>query len=154
QEREISVKGSIEVSNYPEVDKPFSFHFQSEMTLGRTNNKLFIAPFLNQSQTKNIFTQKERILPIDMIHKHAGKYNSRIQIPEGYQIEYIPKAFKMDNKYMLINYAIEQKDDEIIVNAEYQFKESLYEAMDYPALKECFNHMVHSFNDMIILSKL
>lgn len=155
-QRSVEPKGDITVENYTELDKPFVISFKTESANENVADKLFIAPFLNQSQTDNLFKQKQRTLPVDLIHQHAAKYKSVIHIPEGYKVDYLPKEVKHDGKVMIVNYsAIENPEKkQIEVIADYQFKKYIYEAKDYPLLKSTFDQMIKSFNDMIVLSKI
>jgi len=155
-QRSIEPKGDINVENYADLDKPFVISFKTETGTEGLSDKLFIAPFLNQSQTDNLFKQTQRTLPVDLIHRHAAKYKSTIHIPEGYKVEYLPKAVKHDSKVMIINYiTIENTEKrQIEVTANYQFKKHIYEAKDYQLLKSSFDQMIKSFNDMIVLSKM
>jgi len=153
--KSVEPKGDIDVENYTELDKPFVISFKTESAYEKAD-KLFIAPFLNQSQTDNLFKQTKRTLPVDLIHRHAAKYKSTIHIPEGYKVDYLPKEIKHDGRVMIINYsAIENPEKrQIEVTADYQFKNYMYEAKDYQALKVSFDQMIKTFNDMIVLSKI
>jgi len=151
----VEPKGDIKVENYTELDKPFVISFQTELAIDNPGGKLFVTPFLNQSQTDNLFKQTQRTLPVDLIHQHAVRYKSIIHIPEGYKVDYLPKEVKHDGKVMVVNYsAIENPErKQIEVVADYQFKKYIYEAKDYPLLKSTFDQLIKSFNDMIVLSK-
>ena len=153
--KSVEPKGDIDVENYTELDKPFVISFKTESASEKAD-KLFIAPFLNQSQTDNLFKQTKRTLPVDLIHRHAAKYKSTIHIPEGYKVDYLPKEIKYNAKLMIINYfAIENPEKrQIEVTADYQFKNYIYEAKDYQILKALFDQMIKTFNDMIVLSKI
>ncbi|MDR0232584.1 MAG: DUF3857 and transglutaminase domain-containing protein [Dysgonamonadaceae bacterium] len=154
--RSVEPQGDIKVENYTELDKPFIISFKTESAGEGMADKLFIAPFLNQSQTDNLFKQKQRTLPVDLIHRHAAKFKSIIHIPEGYKVDYLPKEVKHDGKQMIINYTAvenpEKKQIEIIAN--YQFKNYIYEAKDYQTLKVLFDQMIKTFNETIVLSKI
>ncbi len=152
QKRNIIPAGNISIENSLDLEKPFVFTFQAETPLSSVPDKLFIAPFLNQSLTENIFKQTTRSLPIDLIHRHAAKYHTVIYIPDGYEVEYLPKQVDHNGKIKL-QYEAKEKDGMIEVNASYQFKQSIYEAKDYMALKVTFDDMIKIFNEMIVLKK-
>jgi len=154
--RSIEPKGDILVENYMELDKPFVISFKTESPCENPSGKLFVAPFLNQSETNNPFKQTQRTLPVDLIHRRAAKYKSIIHIPDGYKVDYLPKEVKHDGRVMIVNYsAIENPDKkQIEVTADYQFKKNIYEAKDYQFLKSTFDQMIKTFNDMIVLSKI
>ncbi len=151
QSQDIETIGEIETENYLETDKPFIFSYYSEPAAERTNDKLFIEPFPKQSRKENIFKQSSRTLPIDLILFHEGKYESTIEIPEGYEVEFLPEKKEIDNKFMAITYSIDQVDNKILVKAAYQFKQNLYSARDYQPLKITYDFIINKFNEIIIL---
>ncbi|MCD7971709.1 MAG: DUF3857 domain-containing protein [Candidatus Azobacteroides sp.] len=153
KEKDIQLFGEIRIENYGEIDKPFVFSFESEYPLEKTDQKLFIHPFLNQSVTENIFKQNNRMFPVDLILFQSSSYKSSIEIPEGYEIEYLPKSQTYDNPRIYINYQISQSGNTISVEASYYFKKNLYDANEYGILKAFFDEMVNKFNERIVLVK-
>ncbi len=151
-QRDIKSQGKIDVQNAVELDKPFVFTFQTETTLENNGEKLFIAPFLNQSVTENIFKQTTRKLPVDLIHRHAAKYHSTIYIPEGYEVNYLPASLNYDG-LIILNYLAKENNGTIEITGDYEFKNSTYNAKDYMKLKSVYNEMIKKFNEMIVLSK-
>ncbi len=154
EKRSLKTQGPIQIQNELDLDKPFIFTCKTEIPLDHID-KLFIAPFLNQSVTENIFRQQsERKLPIDLIHRHAAKYRSIIHIPDGYEVESLPAPVK-NNREIVVNYQATQTDSKTIeVTAEYEFRDSIYEAQKYAVLKAIYNGMVNKFNEMIVLKKI
>ena len=152
QKREITPAGKIQIENELDLDKPFVFSFETEYPLDNVSGKLFIAPFLNQSFSENLFKQTTRTLPVDLIHRHAAKYHSIIRIPDGYEVESLPRPVNHNGK-IIIKYNAQEKEGVIEVNGEYQFKQSIYEVKDYAALKGTVENMVNIFSEMIVLKK-
>ena len=151
REQGIEPIGNIETKNYKETEQPFVFSYYCEPAVEQANNKLFIAPFLNQARTENIFKQSVRTLPVDLILFHAGEYESTIEIPEGYEIEFLPETKNVDNKFMKISYQIKQDGNKLSVKAGYEFKQNIYAAKDYQPLKHTYDWLVNKCNEMIVL---
>ena len=152
QKREIAPAGEIRIENGLDLDKPFIFSFETAYPLDNVSGKLFIAPFLNQSITENIFKQNSRTLPVDLIHRHAAKYHTIIRIPDGYEVESLPKPVNHNGR-IIIKYNAQEKEGIIEIDGEYQFKQSIYEAKDYAILKATMDNMITIFNEMIVLRK-
>lgn len=149
----VNISDSLTITNYKEMDKPFSFSFQSNTGFEKASDKLFIHPFCNLSVSDNMFKQESRTLPIDLIYLRNVDYKSEIEIPEGYKVEYLPKELKHDSRLMSINYSAKKVDNKIEVTAGYFFNTNLYDAKDYVRLKYSYAEIIKQFTDMIVLAK-
>jgi hypothetical protein len=152
--QEVNIKGDMDILSYNIPEMPFIFSFETQAPLDNVAGKLFISPFLNHAPHDNLFKQKTRSLPIDMIYRHAGTYVSKIEIPEGYRVDLLPKEVDYNGKTMLIQYSAEQNGNSIEVTAKYEFKESFFDAKNYMILNSTYNELIRIFNEMIFLSKI
>ncbi len=149
----VNIEDSLTVINYSEMNKPFSFSFNSTTSFESASGKLFIHPFCNLSVSDNMFKQTTRTLPIDLIYLRNVEYKSEIEIPEGYKVEYLPKELTHDSRLMTINYSTKKIDNKIEVSAKYFFNTNLYDAKDYARLKYSYAEIIKQFSDMIVLVK-
>lgn len=149
----VNIEDSLTVINYSEMNKPFSFSFNSSTSFESASGKLFIHPFCNLSVSDNMFKQTTRTLPIDLIYLRNVEYKSEIEIPEGYKVEYLPKELTHDSRLMTINYSTKKVDNKIEVSAKYFFNTNLYDAKDYARLKYSYAEIIKQFSDMIVLVK-
>ncbi|QIK55408.1 DUF3857 domain-containing protein [Dysgonomonas sp. HDW5B] len=149
----VNIEDSLTVINYSEMNKPFSFSFNSGTSFESASGKLFIHPFCNLSVSDNMFKQTTRTLPIDLIYLRNVEYKSEIEIPEGYKVEYLPKELTHDSRLMTINYSTKKVDNKIEVSAKYFFNTNLYDAKDYARLKYSYAEIIKQFSDMIVLVK-
>jgi len=153
EKKNIDVEGEITVKN-ESLDQPFFFSFSSTVNCEENSGKLFIQPFCGQALSSNPFKQNKRNLPVDLIYLYKEKYNSTITIPEGYKVEFIPENRKLDNQQMALNYTVKKTEDgKINIEAEYQFKETIYNETEYNALKSSITTIVDKLSEMIILVK-
>ncbi len=151
--RKYKLDGSVSVENYDNPALPFIFSFKVKETLEQLPGKFFLDPFLYQAPKVNLFKQKQRLLPVDLICLKSEKYKSVIHIPSGYKVEYLPEEMNMDDELMSVHYAIKSSNNEIQVDAEYTFKQNIYEAKSYEKLKATYGKMVKQFKDLIVLVK-
>jgi len=145
---------NLDTENYNELKKPFVFSFTTIMSIEGLSDKLFIHPFCNMSISDNPFKQNQRTLPVDLVYLKSEKYISIIDIPDGYKVEYLPKELKHSSRLMVINYHAEEKNNQIIVTAEYSLNNNIYDAKDYLRIKYSFNEIIKHFSDMVILTKI
>ena len=124
------------------------------MTPESINEKLYIEPFLNKSLQDNPLNQPSRSYPIDMTYPTKSILTSTILIPEGYELDYQPENYKIKNSLFELNYSVEQIEDHIRVTFLTDFKESVYDATDYPKIKFYFNEIVKRGNEKLVLKKI
>jgi hypothetical protein len=142
------------VTNYDNIELPLEIAFNFSKPLEKTEDKIFISPFMNFAPTTNIFTQNERKLPVDLIYTKNRHFKTSINIPENYKIGELPINQTIENELFKLFYKIEKKsENELIIDAQYNFTENIYDAKDYQKLKQMYNLMILKFNQKIILEK-
>ena len=144
---------NLEISDYDNVEKPFTFSYSTNTEVEKSSGKLFIAPFQGLPPSENIFKQTSRTLPVDLIYQHGDGYKSTIHIPEGYKISHIPENYENDGPYIKISYHVNVSENNIEINGNYLFRKNVYEARSYLAMKVTFDKIVSLFNEMIVLEK-
>lgn len=149
----IDPENGVKVENYMERDKEFIASFQFKQPLEGTSDKLFVKPFCGLSITENPFKKKTRSLPIDFIFLMGEKYKSRIQIPDGYEVEYLPKASHPKTQIMTIDYEAKIEGNEIVIEAGYEMNKNIIPASEYHKLKSMYAAAIEKFSDMIVLVK-
>ena len=131
----------------------FEFSFNYDLPLEQTADKIFLKPFANLEVNSNPFTQKERTLPVDLIYLSRDKYISTIEIPEGYEVEYLPKNLNHNGRVIYLNYQTNVENNQITLIVEFFNKSNLYPANSYISLKSTFDILVKQLTDMVVLKK-
>lgn len=149
----IDVIGDIEVINHEKLNQPFVIKFAFNTNVEAVSDKLFIHPFCNLSMDNNKFKQNSRTLPIDMIYTVGERYESLIVIPDGYEVDYIPKQTRLDNDVVTFNYNVDLIDNAIRIVSDYKLKQNIYEASQYNDLKMSFAKMIDQLGEMVVLKK-
>lgn len=145
---------NLNVASNDHIERPFSFQFEFDQPTEVVSNKLFINPFSGLQVTENIFNQKERQLPIDLIYTIRRQYVSTINIPEGYKVEFVPEKLQINNELMTIDYQANILDDKnISLQASFALTQNMYAASDYEKLKQLYANMISKFGEMVILVK-
>lgn len=149
----IDVLNGVQVENYMERDEDFIASFQITSPLEGTDDKLFIKPFCDQSIVENPFKKNTRSLPIDMIFLTGAKYKSVIEIPDGYEVEYLPKSSHPKNETMTIDYEAKLEGNKIIIEAGFEMNKNIYPASEYSRLKAMYSGAITRFSEMVVLVK-
>ena len=118
------------------------------------NDKIYISPFYEEPLSENPFNQKSRSYPVDLEYPKTKFFISQIQIPEGYEPEYVPENYELKASLVEIVYSTEMPNENILlIKGNYAFKQAVYDAEDYLKLKFYCNDIIKKFNDKIVLKK-
>ena len=144
---------NLSVFNQPVIE---SFAFSTSNAIEGIGDSFYFSPFLIFSEFFNPFTRETRKYPIDFIYPKQDKYYLTITIPEGFQVEFIPKnvLIEMPDKIASCKYIITTNGNQL----QFQFSFTITQAMMhqdyYLYLKEFFQRIITLQNQKIILKKL
>ncbi len=147
-------KNSIEFSSLTDSTKKFVVNYDASSTVKNINGKMYINPFLNTSLTEDVLVEKERTYPVDMIYPQIRSYFVRMEIPEGYELEFIPKNQKVDNSLVEMNYTVENNDGALKISFSYFLKKGIYPPEDYKKLRYYYQQIIKKSNEKIVLKKV
>ena len=143
-----------EVDNLSEPVK-ISYEYKMENAVEEIGDKLYFSPLLFLSTEESPFKEEERQLPIDLRYPTANKFMISIMIPEGYDVETLPKneALNFSNNMGNFKYLVNQNGRFLQVNMELNINTSLISAEDYTFFKQFFNHAIEKESEQIVLKK-
>lgn len=153
----------LEISNYElKNDKSVyesvieTYSIKNKNAVELIGNKIFFSPMLYFAMTQNPFKQENRLYPVDFSFPSKNKYAFTITIPEGYQVESMPKpiAIGIDNKYTAFNYAVVNNDKQISITVTFDVNASVIPSEHYEGLKQFYKLMLEKENEKIILKKI
>ena len=146
-----------EIVNKNEISEPIieKYSFKSDNLTEIIGDKIYIQPLLYLSETENPFKQETRAYPIDFSYPFKDKYMVSITIPDGYQIESIPKSISlaMDGDYGSFSLSASNSDKNIQITVSLSINASIVPAQDYDILKEFFKVIIEKQNEKIVLKK-
>lgn len=125
-------------------------------SVGALEDKVIaLEPFNNSIFLKNIFTQNERILPVEFDHPIYESYNVIIPIPKGYELEDYPESVSITipSKGVKFSFQISPEAHEIKVNSRVELSQSLFPVAEYPDLKFIMESIADKYAQPIILKK-
>jgi hypothetical protein len=153
----------IEISEYVrendlDLSKPIveSYTFKSKNDTEVIDNKIYLNPLLFFTTTVNPFKQEVREYPIDFGYPIEHKYNVSVEIPEGFQMESIPKpvALATENGSLNFRYIIGTNGNKIQIQLTTTVKEAIFQSDLYEMLKDFFAKNISKENEKIVLSKI
>ena len=152
----------LEVEDYELTTEPNlnesvieKYTFKNSNSSEIIGNKIYISPLLHLVSTENPFKQETREYPIDFSFPFKDKYMISITIPDGYQLESIPKpiSISMDKEYGNFSFTTSNSDNQVQIIVVLSINTSIIPPDDYSTLKEFFKIIVDKENEKIVLIK-
>ncbi|GGA64368.1 hypothetical protein GCM10008015_01600 [Flavobacterium palustre] len=132
------------------------FTFASNNHCEMVGGKMFINPLLFFTMEKNPFVQEKRKMPIYFGYPRQEKYNFNFEIPEGYQVESIPKAMRIatDDKMLVFSVNSLFSGNNIQISVTKEINTGMASADFYDGLKEFYQKMIEKQHEKIVLKKI
>ncbi len=148
------IEGEIEELNKDKTDSPFIVNYKAEVeAIDMFSGIINIRPFLNKPWGTNPLKAKTRTYPVDLIYKRNREYISNINIPEGYDVDILPKGISVDNDLVKIEYIAVQNTNSVSTQASYLFKKSVYQPEEYKKIRQHIDTFIEKFNERIVFKK-
>ena len=157
-----SDSNGIEIGEYVranelDLSKPVmeTYSFKSNKDVEIINDKIYLSPMLFLADKENPFKQEIREYPVDFGYPFESKMYINIDIPQGYKVEFLPKAanFLTGDNIGSFSYVVENTDNKIKMIITTTMNMAIVPADFYDVLKEFYQGMVNKENEKIILTK-
>jgi len=159
---ENDLKG-IQISNYgiensKDLSKPIieNFTFTADNECEIIGDKMYINPKLFFTQTKNPFVQEERECPVYFGCPKQEKFNFNIDIPQGYELESLPKPIKIQTRENVCTFSFNclASGSRIQIVITEDINKGMVSSNFYDELKSFFKQMIDKQNEKIVLKKI
>jgi hypothetical protein len=121
-----------------------------------TEDILYLTPLLAEATKTNPFKASKRIYPVEMPYAVNEVIVLRLDIPEGYKVEEVPKSTKVsfnENEGMF-EYIISKDANMIQLRSVIKMNKANYEPEDYESLRDFFGYIVKKHAEPIVLKKV
>jgi Domain of Unknown Function with PDB structure (DUF3857)/Transglutaminase-like superfamily len=153
---EISID-SVSTRDLNNIEKPtFIKTFITDKSLCVINDDfVYLNPFVDAFSETDLFTAKERKLPIDLYYPWEEGYILNLTISEDYEVVEIPESMNLklpgDKGYIKFNSSLNNNKIQIHIN--FIFKDSFFSPGEYPYLKEMYDLYIEKRQEQIVLKK-
>ncbi len=148
----------FEVTGKKELNEPIveNYMFKNNNSVEIIGDKMFFSPMLFLASDENPFKQEEREYPIDFIYPNQDRYLISITIPDGYQVESLPKSISIPMSDNLINakYLVSNSGNKIQLSYTVDTNTSIISSEYYGELKAVYSEIIKKENEKIILKKI
>lgn len=116
---------------------------------------LYFNPVLAGRVIENPFKAVPRIYPIDFTSGYSSTFIGKYKLPEGYQLEEIPKAeiISLPDKAGKFAYQIKMEGDLISVNSLIMISKANFAAEDYDILREFYDRIIQKHTQTLVIRK-
>ncbi len=158
EKKELEDGISIKKSSFKDLNS-FTSSVQEKLSFTKevthNDNHIYINPLIFPHLTKNQFTKEERKLPVEFDYPYVFKISTTLSIPEGYQVEEMPKPAKiiMDKEGCSCIYNIQLIDNKIQLGYTFSLKRIQYSNEEYALLRQLWGTIVNKNNEQIVLKK-
>jgi hypothetical protein len=146
---------SIRIVNFDDPRLNYSLKVDLRYPAEKTEDKIYLSPFMLEAPEENFLKQTVRQYPVDMTYLKSRMFNSVISIPDGYSIEYLPADSKIESKFLDAEFASKKiGENTLIITARYTYKKVVYEPEDYSNLRYTLNEIIKKLNEKVVLKKI
>ncbi len=118
---------------------------------------IFFNPFLARFFEQNPFVEEERNYPVDFGYPRHYKYQINIALPEGYQVQELPKkdVVKLGENMAALKYYHSKSNEGVMISFDLTIDNTYFEPVDYQVLRELFKRVMDiQKNALVVLKKV
>ena len=146
-----------EFQNVQEIQLPFkeSHDLIINEHITEAGNTIYLSPFIMAKIEENPFKLEKRNYPVDFAHPFDQMYLTKINIPEGYVVDEIPKSkvISLPENAARYTYNATQTGNMISLTSSLVINKSLFSQEEYPNLREFYSQLVAKQAEQIVLKK-
>lgn len=146
-----------DIANLRQLDKTLNQTYDVEIEgFDHLNkNKLFLNPFFIGDWSKNPFTARERLYPVDLGAPIEDHFSVTLDYPADFEVSNLPApiAISLPNNGGRYLFSVQNVGNKIILNSILTLNKSIYPSEEYPYLKELINKVVQSYQTNLVFNK-
>jgi hypothetical protein len=144
--------------NLDSLDKNVIIGYDFSLTgfTEQKGNLLTVHPLLWEQVYTNPFAKEERKYPVDYVYPYLITCKLEFDIPEGYQVESLPKfqLSELPGKSITYIFSADNEGNKVKATKSFTIQKPVVEPGKCKELRELYNQMVSKESDVIVLKKL
>lgn len=146
------------IANMKDLEKPIieNYSFKHSNLVEIIGDKMYISPMMFFELKENPFKQEKRNFPIDFSIPFNDSYSISLNLPEGYEVEFIPEKINlaMQDDYGFYSFNISSSLKTIQISSTFSINASIVPAEHYIMLKDFYKLMIEKQSEKIVLRKI
>jgi hypothetical protein len=146
-----------EIENTKEIHEPIKEKYELVVTehIMTAGNVFYLNPLLLHKMDENPFKLEVREYPVDYSSPFERIFLCRINMPDGYQVDELPKpkVIALADNAGKYTYSVTQSGNVLNVISNFQINKSIFAQTEYPYLREFYNQVVAKQAEQIVIKK-
>jgi len=148
----------FEHKNFANLDQDIleTYDFKVNQAADIIGDQIFFEPSFVFNIKNNPFLDEDRKYPVDFVYNQKETISYIITIPDGYEVEYLPKSslLKLQSDRYIIKWVISADKNKISLRINEEINQPIISAEEYKELKLLFDEYVKLQTEKIILKKI
>lgn len=146
---------NFSVDSISKLDYPVTIHYDFDIKNSSSPDIIYFDPLLHDQYTTNPFKSMERHYPVEMPYRLDEMYTLNMEIPNGYQVDEIPKSAKvaLNENDGIFEYLIQKGPTNIQMRVHLKLNKAFFPTDDYATLRDFFGYIVKKESEQIVFKK-
>lgn len=133
-----------------------SFTTTKEASFDVIGNKIYLKPLHIFGVKQNPFKEDERTYPIDFIYPQTNAYTITYEIPEGYEVDFLPasKKFLTGSNSITTSWIVAKDEKQIKIRFNLDYNIAFIDSKEYNDIKKIFDEIIKFKDERIVLKKI
>lgn len=149
---------SININNFNDVSSNVEefLKIKRENSFDKIGDKIYISPAFIFTMNENPFKLDKRTYPIDFVYPNKNNYVLTFNIPDGYTIDFIPKAKKIQTGTNSVSarWIINQDEKRIQIKWNLDYNSAYVDSKEYQDIKTVHEELTKFMSEKIVLKKI
>ena len=144
------------IDHLPNLDEQLQVSYEFKLNIEK-KDIIYLDPMFGEGFTENPFTTEKRTYPVEMPYTLDETFIARIELPEGYEVDGMPKPARMSldkEGKSFFEYMIQNSAGVISLRTRVKVHRSYFLPEEYKMLRDFFSIVVNKQNEKIVLRKV
>lgn len=118
-------------------------------------DKIYLNPTFIFKQDENPFKLDQRTYPLDFIYPSDNNYTLIYNIPEGFEVEYVPESKKISTgtNSVMAQWMIDYDENQVRVRWRLSQNKAYADAGEYPDIKVVYEELIKFMDEKVVLKR-
>lgn len=144
---------SLKEENLEDETQPLINRFKFSLSLNKTDNFIFLDPFLLSSLQKNPFKDSMRVSDLHFGANMKMTYNLSVDLPEGVKVVDLPKStgIRMADTSITYTRRVELRGNLLMIQSVLELRRCTFDKEEYPFVKQVFDKLYALNSEQVML---
>jgi len=146
---------NVRIDSLKIQDEPVGLTYDFAWKIDDNDALIYFNPMLGEGRKENPFRAAERKYPVEMSYAMDEIYTLNMEIPEGYEVDELPKSAKVlyNDDEGFFEYLMAADKSNIQFRSRIKLKKANFKQEDYASLRDFFAFIVKKQNEQVVFKK-